>query len=136
MMSRSAAIAASLFLVGTGTAYAAEASGEVAYVDAQHKTMSLVAGPEFTLTDSALSKIQGSDWEGRHVIVVYQEKDGQKLASDVVLAGTDLQQQRQRNRTASAGSPGISGINPATNAQPASRGSGSGISGINPATKG
>jgi hypothetical protein len=93
-------------------------------------------GPEFALTDRALSQIQGSAWEGRRVVVVYQERDGQKLASDVELTGTNLQQQRQRNRLASAGSPGISGINPATNAQSASGGSGSGISGVNAATKG
>jgi hypothetical protein len=114
MISRTAALAASLMLAGIGSAYAATASGEVEYVDAQHKTMSLVGGPEFALTDRALSQIQGSAWEGRRVVVVYQEKDGQKLASDVELTGTNLQQQRQRNRLASAGSPGISGINAAT----------------------
>jgi hypothetical protein len=42
MISRTAALAASLMLAGIGSAYAATASGEVEYVDAQHKTMSLV----------------------------------------------------------------------------------------------
>ncbi len=98
MISRTAALAASLMLVGIGSAYAAAASGEVAYVDGQHKTMSLVGGPEFALTDRALAKVEGVDWEGRHVIVVYQEKDGQKLASDVILTGTNVQQQKRRNQ--------------------------------------
>jgi opacity protein-like surface antigen len=97
MIRRSATLAAALLLAGIGSAYAADASGEVAYVDAQHKTMGLVGGPEFALTDAALAKVEGVDWEGRHVIVVYQEKDGQNLASDVVLTGTDLQQRKRQN---------------------------------------
>ncbi len=96
-IARSAALAASLLLVAIGHAYADEASGEVAYVDTQQKTMGLVGGPDFALTDRALAKIEGFDWQGRHVIVVYQEKNGQKVGTDVILTGTNIRQQKRRN---------------------------------------
>jgi hypothetical protein len=98
MIARSAALAACLLLAGIGHACADEASGEVAYVDTEHKTMGLVGGPDFTLTDRALAKIEGFDWQGRHVIVVYQEKNGQKIGSDVILTGTNIRQEKRRNR--------------------------------------
>jgi hypothetical protein len=97
-IARSAALAASLSLVAIGHAYAEAASGEVAYVDTEHKTMGLVGGPDFALTDTALAKIEGFDWQGRHVIVVYREENGRKIGSDVILTGTNIRQQKRRNQ--------------------------------------
>lgn len=76
-----APVAALAFLVSAGIAYAEDASGKIASVDAQ--TITLEDGTAFTIGEGVM--VEGLE-PGTEVTVSYEEQDGQKTATSVAPA--------------------------------------------------
>ena len=78
-----APVAALAFAFSAALAYADDATGKVASVDAQSQTLILEDGTSFMISEGV--SVEGLE-PGTEVTVSYEEQDGQKVATEVAPA--------------------------------------------------